>query len=114
MGRPTVLVDATGAPAPAPRLGAGTREAAPGLVPVQRVSRPTALLRRMAEETETQEGTLVLTDTAPLLVSAETEYLARFVDCAIVVIESGATTRGELREAAALLQRLNVGRSVSS
>jgi uncharacterized protein involved in exopolysaccharide biosynthesis len=111
MGRPTVLVDATGAPPPAPRLGLGGsgNESAQALVPVQRASRPTALLQKMAEETETEEESLVLTDTAPLLVSAETEYLARFVDCAIVIIESGVTTRTELRDAAATLQRLDVG-----
>jgi uncharacterized protein involved in exopolysaccharide biosynthesis len=111
MGRPTVLVDATGAPLPAPRLGPGSsgNESAQGLVPVQRASRPTALLQKMAEETETEEESLVLADTAPLLVSAETEYLARFVDCAIVIIESGVTTRTELRNAAATLQRLDVG-----
>jgi capsular polysaccharide biosynthesis protein len=103
MGRPTVLVDATGATAPR------AVESTPGLVPVERVSRPTALLQQMAAGTETEEGRLVLTDTAPLAVSAETEYLARFVDCAIVVIESGVTTRAQLREAAATLQRLNVG-----
>jgi len=109
MGRPTVLVDATGAQAPAPRPGASGREGAQGLVPVMRVSRPTALLQQMAEETETQEESLVLTDTAPLSVSAETEYLARFVDCAIVIVESGVTTRAQLREVAATLERLNVG-----
>jgi hypothetical protein len=92
MGRPTVLVDATGAQAPSPQVR-WPREGGRGLVPVERVSRPTALLQQMAEETETEEESLVLTDTAPLAVSAETEYLARFVDCAIVVIESGVTTR---------------------
>lgn len=107
MGRPTVLVDATGAQAP--HTGSMAREDGPGLVPVERVSRPTALLQQMAEETETEVESLVLTDTAPLAVSAETEYLARFVDCVIVVIESGRTTRRELREVAATLQRLDVG-----
>jgi len=43
-------------------------------------------------------------DTAPLAVSAETEYMARFVDCAIVVVESGVTTRAQLRDAAANLE----------
>ncbi|MEI4884059.1 hypothetical protein, partial [Klebsiella pneumoniae] len=47
-------------------------------------------------------------DTAPLLVSGETEYLARFVDSAIVVIESGVTTRSQLRDLARTLQRLEV------
>jgi capsular polysaccharide biosynthesis protein len=111
MGRPTVLVDASGALAPAPRgrSNASGDEGAQGLVHVERVSRPTALLQQMAEETQTQDESLVLTDTAPLAVSAETEYLVRFVDCAIVIIESGKTTRRELREAAATLQRLDVG-----
>ena len=112
MGRTTVLVDASGAPTsqprPRPAHSEGTVGNIPGLVPVERVSRPTALLQQMAEESETQDESLVLTDTAPLPVSAETEYLARFVDCAIVVIQSGKTTRRELRVAAATLQRLDV------
>jgi uncharacterized protein involved in exopolysaccharide biosynthesis len=62
---------------------------------------------------ETQEegnarDSLMLADTAPLTVSAETEYLARFADCTIVVIESGVTTRAQLRATASRLQRLNV------
>jgi succinoglycan biosynthesis transport protein ExoP len=108
MGRPTILVDASGAPASGIRTGTHRSHDRVGLVPVERVTRPTALLQQMAEETETQEESLVLTDTAPMPVSAETEYLARFVDCAIVVIESGKTTRQQLREAAATLQRLDV------
>jgi uncharacterized protein involved in exopolysaccharide biosynthesis len=109
MGRQTVLVDATGAQAPSPRVNANRPESAQGLVPVERVIRPTALLQKMADETDTEEDSLILTDTAPLAVSAETEYLARYVDCAIVIIASGATTREELREAARTLQRLKVG-----
>ena len=119
MGRSTVLVNASSAQPPAQRsaLGAskaGQSLAAPGLagqglVPALRLSQSTALLREMAAETEEGDESLVLTDTAPLAVSAETEYLARFVDCAIVVIESGVTTRAQLREAAATLQRLDVG-----
>jgi len=54
------------------------------------------------------DDTIVLTDTAPLLASGETEYLARFVDTAIVVIQSGLTTRAQLREVAQTLQRLEV------
>jgi capsular polysaccharide biosynthesis protein len=109
MGRPTVLVNATGAQPPTPRTAIGAPKGSPGLVPALRLSQSTALLREMAGETEEGEDSLVLTDTAPLAVSAETEYLARFVDCAIVVIESGVTTRTQLREAAATLQRLDVG-----
>lgn len=105
MGRSTVLVDASSAPLPAP-----TAESAPesesGLVPAPRGSRSTALLQQMAEETG--EDTIVLSDTAPLLVSGETEYLARFVDSAIVVIQSGVTTKAQLRDVAHTLQRLDV------
>lgn len=107
MGRPTVLVDATGASAPASRVVSNRYATGQGLVPVERVSRPTALLQQIAEESEAQEHRLVLTDAAPLAVSAETEYLARFVDCAVVVIESGVTTRAELREVAKTLERLD-------
>jgi hypothetical protein len=71
------------------------------------LSRPTALPWK-GGETETREDSLVVTDTAPLAVSAETEYLARFADCAIVVIASGVTTRAELREAARTFARLKV------
>jgi uncharacterized protein involved in exopolysaccharide biosynthesis len=107
MGRTTVLVDASGTPAPAPRANS-SEQAEQALATIQRSSRSSALVRQMAEETETREGSLVLTDTAPLVVSAETEYLARHVDFAIVVVESGTTTRAQLREVATTLQRLDV------
>ena len=109
MGRSTVLVDATGSQAPNSTSAPHAAESAPGLVPVERLSRPTSLLQQMTGETDAEQQSLVLTDTAPLTESAETEYLARFVDCAIVVIESGVTTRMQLRQAATSLQRLNVG-----
>jgi uncharacterized protein involved in exopolysaccharide biosynthesis/Mrp family chromosome partitioning ATPase len=110
MGRATVLVDALGTPPTAARTnaaGSGQSESQ-SLVVAQRGSRSTALLEKVAQETETQTEGLVLTDTAPLLVSAETAYLARYVDSVIVVIESGVTTRAQLREVVATLQRLNV------
>ncbi len=103
MGRATVLVDAVGAPQervePAGNPGAGLMHAPRG-------SRSTALLQQMNEEAG--GDSVVVTDTAPLLVSGETEYLARFVDSAIVVIESGVTTKAQLREVAQTLQRLEV------
>ena len=105
MGRATILVDASGTAQSdfsVPSEGQSTTD----LATIQRGRRPTALLRKMAKETGNE--TIVLTDTAPLLVSGETEYLARFVDSAIVVIESGGTTRGQLREVASTLQRLEV------
>ena len=110
MGRATVLVDASGTPPPPQRSSyaeAGRQETSSQLS-IQRGSRSTALVQQLAQETKTQEESLVLTDTAPLVISAETEYLARFVDAAIVVAESGVTTRKQLREAAATLQRLDV------
>jgi polysaccharide biosynthesis transport protein len=107
MGRTTVIVDASGTPPPAPRVNSDS-QGEQALATIQRSSRSSALVRQMAEETETQEGSLVLTDTAPLVVSAETEYLARHVDCAIVIVASGVTTRAQLREVAATLLRLDV------
>jgi len=102
MGRETVRVDAVGSPQPAAAaLHAGT-----DLVPSLRGSRSSALLQQVNEEIG--EDTVVVTDTAPLLVSGQTEYLARFVDAAIVVIESGITTKAQLREVARTLQRLEV------
>ncbi len=108
MGRPTTLLDATGTAAGFAQDSASELPGTQALVARQRGSRQSALLKQMADESETQREGLVLTDTAPLVLSAETEYLARFVDCAIVVVESGVTTRAQLRDAASTLQRLDV------
>lgn len=105
MGRSTVLVNASGSPAPAPPAE-DAFDVETGLVHTPRSTRSSVLLQQMAQETG--EDTIVLSDTAPLLVSGETEYLARFVDSAIVVIQSGVTTRGQLRDVAHTLQRLDV------
>ena len=101
MGRPTVLVDASGSEAPAPRSDSAGQATSRG-------GRSLGLLQQLAEEARLQEESFVVTDTAPLAVSAETEYLARFVDCAIIVIESGVTTRAQLRATANSLQKLDV------
>ncbi len=106
MGRPTVLVNASGTPAP-PRT-ASRRGGENGGSATESGTRSTALLRQVAERTAKQEDSLVLTDMAPLAISGETQYLARYVDCAVVVVESGTTTRAQLREAAHALQRLEV------
>jgi Mrp family chromosome partitioning ATPase len=110
MGRPTVLLDASGTPPPSPRASAAAsgKESASGQPATQTGSRSTALLQRVAAETEMQRESLVLTDTAPLAISAETEYLARFVDCAIVVVESGVTTRAQVLGTLNTLQRLEM------
>jgi polysaccharide biosynthesis transport protein len=56
----------------------------------------------------TGEYDLVLIDATPLMISAETEYLARFADVSVLVAESGRTKKAELRRATRLLERLNV------
>jgi len=112
MGQPTVLVDAAwtqpNSLASSNGLGLNDRAAA-GQLASQRGSRSIGLLQQLAEVAETGAENLILTDAAPLAVSAETEYLARFVDAAIIVVESGVTTRDQLKEAAASVQRLDVG-----
>jgi len=93
MGRETVLVDASGTSPSLPHAGAdglGLPDSISKFA-TQHGSSSTALLQQLAEEEETGEGNLVITDTAPLAVSAETEYLARLVDCAIIVVESGVS-----------------------
>ena len=51
---------------------------------------------------------VVLVDGGPLLISADTEYLARIADGTIIVAQSGRTTRKQLERSAALLERLHV------
>ncbi len=99
MGRPTVLVSASGTAA-AETHGRNDR--------TQSAARSTALLEQAVEEAEIGHESLVMTDAAPLAASAETEYLARFADCTIVVVESGVTTRARVRDMASRLRHLNV------
>jgi succinoglycan biosynthesis transport protein ExoP len=54
------------------------------------------------------EYDIVLIDAAPLLISAETEYLARMADVTVLVAEAGKTHKGWLTRAARLLERLGV------
>ena len=56
----------------------------------------------------TTEYDVILMDTAPLLISAETEYLARAADVTILVAEAGKTTKRKLTRCARLLERLDV------
>ena len=97
LGKETVLVDAAG-PVPAEHC-TGTE--------LQRSTRATSLMQQRSEATASAPEGLTLTDTAPLTVSAEAEYMARRADCTILVMESGVTTRAQLRAAAGTLQRLN-------
>lgn len=56
----------------------------------------------------TKDYELVLIDATPLLISAETEYLARFADVTVLVAEAGKTKKVDLKRAAELLERINV------
>jgi succinoglycan biosynthesis transport protein ExoP len=51
---------------------------------------------------------VVLIDSNPMPISANTEYLARLVDAIVLVVKAGTTTRQELHRAARLLERLEV------
>jgi Mrp family chromosome partitioning ATPase len=53
-------------------------------------------------------NSLILTDTLPIAESPDAEFLARFADCVIVVVESGVTTRQQLKATALCLGRLNL------
>lgn len=105
LGTEAVLVDAAGAVAES-RSGANSGPASAG-APFDRSSLSRALAPCVGEGAASSREALLLTDTAPLSVSAEAEYLARRADCTILVIESGATTRAQLRAAAGSLQRLD-------
>lgn len=56
----------------------------------------------------TNDYETVLIDAAPLLCSAETEYLARCVDVTVLVATAGKTTKARLSRAARLLERIDV------
>jgi succinoglycan biosynthesis transport protein ExoP len=56
----------------------------------------------------TREYDIILIDAAPLLISAETEYLARCADVTILVTEAGKTSRRKVARTAQLLERLDV------
>jgi hypothetical protein len=49
---------------------------------------------------------IIIADAAPLIDSVEAEHLVRSADCTILVIESGVTTRAQLRAVANTLQRI--------
>lgn len=57
----------------------------------------------------TREYDIVLIDAAPVLISAETEYLARCADVTIIVTEAGSTSRRKVTRTARLLEKLDVG-----
>jgi hypothetical protein len=96
LDRPTTLVDAAGAPHPAVAPSAEALESA-GL----------SADWESPGESGKRRDELVITDAEPIASSPDTEYLARFADCVLVVIESGVTTRAELRRTVSCLEKLN-------
>ena len=107
MGRNAMMVDTSSMPQASSAAEAIDESGSKSLA-LQRGNRSSALLQRFSDESEEKTDELILTDTAPLLYSAETEYLARFVDAVVVVVESGVTTRRQLRSVAGSLQKLEV------
>ncbi|MGB8028264.1 MAG: hypothetical protein WCF30_01245 [Terracidiphilus sp.] len=68
-----------------------------------------AVVADAAESSNRAEGIqaeIILVDAAPLADSEGTERLVRSAHCTIVVIESGVTTRAQLRTVANILQRV--------
>lgn len=51
---------------------------------------------------------IILIDAAPILISAESEYLARMADVTVLVSEAGKTKKAWLTRAARLLERLGI------
>jgi hypothetical protein len=97
LDRPAALVDASGAPHAA-------------VEPSEKALRAAGLTVGFsaARESEGRRTEMILTDAEPIALSPDTEYLARFADCVLVVVESGVTTRGELHRTASCLEKLNV------
>lgn len=129
LGRKTLTIDASGVAAPVAYLTMGYNRPAPqpprGGTPAEEANRSSVQTSVVAQpiasqlaplnsfmdqafQDLTKEYDLVLIDATPLLISAETEYLARFADVTILVCESGRTRKVGLKRAARLLERLNV------
>jgi succinoglycan biosynthesis transport protein ExoP len=51
---------------------------------------------------------IILIDAPPILISAETEYLARFADVTVLIAEAGKTTKVQLTRVSRLLERLQI------
>jgi hypothetical protein len=81
------------------RLEAGTAREMSGVLAVAR-------LGSFRWEELRREYDVVLIDTAPLQLSADTEFLASISDITLVVVETGKATRHELIQGATLLGRI--------
>jgi hypothetical protein len=95
LGRAAVIVDVPGT-SPSPSPGGEDEAALDG----DRL----LMLHQWVNGAEGRRGETVLADAAPLTGSQETEQLVRSANCTIVVIESGVTTRAQLRAVANTLQ----------
>jgi len=94
IGRRTLTLDSASVLAPSDAHAAETGAAPEGSVIEQN-------LRRLSAANE-----VVLIDAPPLLLSAGTEYLARFTDATLLVCDSGRTERSDVARAAQLLDRI--------
>ena len=130
LGRKTLTIDASGNTAPVAYVTIGTNgqaaaggtEASPpaatdlklqpastvmtDLIPAN--AGPLSGYVTKAFQELTREYDIVLIDAAPLMISAETEYLARCADVTVMVSEAGKTTRRKLTRAARLMEKLDV------
>jgi polysaccharide biosynthesis transport protein len=127
LGRKTLTIDASGATPPVAYITLNIDQAAHrgfGGMPVIRpdAERSTAVLAQpfsakvppltnfmdQAFKDLTTDYDVVLIDATPILISAETEYLARFADVTILIAEAGTTTKAQLTRASRLLEKLQI------
>ncbi len=128
LGRKTLTIDSSGATAPvayatlsleqsAHRVMSGVhvRRQDVDVWPTTEIAQPfsprlTPLTNLMDQsfKDSTIEYDIVLIDTTPILMSAETEYLARFADLTILVVDAGNSTRSQLERTARLLEHLQI------
>jgi succinoglycan biosynthesis transport protein ExoP len=128
LGRKTLAIDASGATAPVVYVALNIEQTAhrkPGGVPSRRtdvdtwstvvVTQPfspklTPLISFMDQAFKdlTIGYDVILIDAAPILISAETEYLSRFADLTVLIVEAEKTTKAQLIRTARLLERLQV------
>jgi succinoglycan biosynthesis transport protein ExoP len=131
LGRKTLTIDASGNTAPVAYVTIGTNTPAQPLgfegaanpsteLHLQTATVMTDLLPQSspgalsgfvvkAFQELTREYDIVLIDAAPVLISAETEYLCRCADVTILVTEAGNTTRRKVTRTARLLEKLDIG-----
>lgn len=128
LGRKTLTIDSTGVSLPVAyvahnpnhlaQLGTGgfsTKRPGPDIRSTAVVAQPFSTklppLTNFMDQTFkdlTTDYDIVLIDATPILISAETEYLARFADVTILIAEAGKTTKTQLLRASRLLERLQV------